>query len=483
MRLDGKLAQDALVGSAVDRRATSAIPGWLPTALMGLLLIALARQGVMAIRDPDTFWHLRLGHDVVGARSVTSITGPWSSLSDQPWVPTQWLTEVVMAFAEDVAGLQAVAWLFTVSLLTLALLVHRLTRRVADAVPAAFSTGLTLAAMAASLSPRPHMVTYLCLCLTIIAWHRTMDDLRPRWWLIPLTWLWAMSHGMWFMGPVVGLAVLVGLMLDDRVNRRGAMRLAAIPAASLVIAALTPVGPALLSAPFAVAGVGTYITEWQSPSFRSPSPAAAALMVALVVVSWARSARRVPWTHVIQFALAVAWILLAIRTVALGALLVSPLAAATLQDLMGLKRRSPTSTESWSLRGAGILIVCVAAVVVPRTAVEPAKVPSRMDDALQALPPGSIVYNAYELGGWLRWRHPDLEPVVDGMTEAYSVEHLRDFGRTQAVAGGWQETFDAWDPSAALVADNSPLAAALVDQRDWTRVAEDEGFVLLVPRE
>ena len=93
MRLQGLPAADEHVGSAaVGGKATSVIPGWLPTALMVLFLAAVARQGGRAITDPDTFWHLRLGHDIMNARSLTSITEPWSAVSDQPWVPTQWLS-------------------------------------------------------------------------------------------------------------------------------------------------------------------------------------------------------------------------------------------------------------------------------------------------------------------------------------------------------------------------------------------------------
>ena len=481
MRLLAQPGPDKQVRNEVGREASSAIPGWLPTALMVLFLAAVARQGGRAITDPDTFWHLRLGHDIVSARSLTSITQPWSAVSDQPWVPTQWLTEVVLAAAEDLGGLPAVAWLFTVAMLALVLLIHRLSRRVADAVPAAFATAITIVAMAASLSPRPHVVTYICLALTLLASHGTIEDLRPRWWLIPLTWLWAMSHGMWFLGPIVGLAVLLGLVLDARVDRQCALKLAAVPVVGLVVAAVTPVGPALLGAPFAVAGVGSFITEWQAPSFRSPGPAAAALMVAVVVVSWARSTRRVPWAHVALLALGVGWILLATRTVALGALIVSPLFAATIQGMLRRHHRPPTSRESWTLVIAALAVACVTALVVPQTASRPASVPSRLDGELDALTDGAVIFNDYKLGGWLRWRHPHLEPVVDGMTEAYSVEHLRDYGRTQAVAGGWEDTFADWDPEAALLLENSPLATALVDRHGWISLAEDEGYLLLVP--
>ena len=63
-----------------------------------------------------------------------------------------------------------------------------------------------------------------------------------RWWLVPLTWVWACSHGMWFVGVVIGLVALVGLFPDGTVRGRAWLRLALVPLGSLAAAALTPVG-------------------------------------------------------------------------------------------------------------------------------------------------------------------------------------------------------------------------------------------------
>lgn len=460
------------------RKPTRAVPGWLPAVLMGLFVAAVARQGVRPISDPDTFWHLELGEQITEARSVTSVTDAWSSVSDQPWVPTQWLTELIMAAAERIAGLPGVAWLFAVSLVVLVLILHRAARLGADAVPAAFSTGLTIAAMSASLSPRPHMVTYLLLAVTVLAWRRSAVDLQPRWWLVPLTWLWAMCHGMWFLGPMVGFVVLAGLALDGRLAKQTGLRLLMVSGVSVVAAALTPVGPALLEAPFAVAGVGGFISEWQPPSFRGPAPAAAASMVALVIMVWARSSTRVPWASIALLGLGAAWILLATRTVAVGAVMVAPILAASLQELLGRAAQTESRRERRTLDGIALATAILLLAVVPRTAPEPAGVPSGLDAALDGLAPG-VVFNSYELGGWLRWRHPQLEPVVDGMTEAYSVEHLRAYAVAQAAAPGWEQVFQDWSPDMALVPERSPLALALQEHGRWLIVDRDDGYVLL----
>lgn len=478
MRLGGTTAAKDREAKAEVAESTPVVPRWLPTVLMGMFFVAVARQGVRPISDPDTFWHLRLGRDVLEARSVNSVTQPWSELSDQSWVPTQWTTEVIMAGAEHAGGLPAVAWLFTVSLLALVLLVHQIARQVADPVPAAFATGLTIAAMAASLSPRPHMVTYLFVGITMSAWLATARDLRPRWWLIPLTWLWAMSHGMWFVGPVVGAAVLTGLVLDRRLSPKDALRLATVPIASVVVSALTPVGPALLGAPFAVAGVGSFITEWQPASFRSPSPAAAAVMVAIVVIAWSRSGSRISWTHVALLAMSTGWILLATRTVALGALIASPLLALALQGFLNRRTSSATDRERWALRAAALVITMICAAIVPGSATTPDKVPTNLSATLDTLDPG-VVLNAYEVGGWLRWKHPEWEPVVDGMTEAYSLHHLRNYARVTAVAPGWEEVVHDWGAQVALVPHESPLALALEERLNWAVVEDDGPYVLM----
>ena len=86
-----------------------------------------------------------------------------------------------------------------------------------------------------------------------------------RWWLVPMTWVWAMCHGMWPVGIAIGGVVLIGMALDRRTTMRRWWLLACVPALSAVAAALTPVGPELYVQELRVQDRSAFFSEWHSP--------------------------------------------------------------------------------------------------------------------------------------------------------------------------------------------------------------------------
>jgi hypothetical protein len=88
------------------------------------------------------------------------------------------------------------------------------------------------------------------------------------------------------------------------------------------------------------------------------------------------------------------------------------------------------------------------------------------------------VFNAYELGGWIAWRHPDLEQYIDGLITPYSEQHAEDFHRAEIQAPGWYRIVQDSHAPVALVATDSALAAGL-EHQGWTRQGADAGYVLL----
>ena len=144
---------------------------------------------------------------------------------------------------------------------------------------------------------RPQVLSYLLIAVTTEAWLSTRKDQKVRWWLVPLAWLWAMVHGMWPVGIIIGIVAVVGIALDRAVPPRTWLRLAAIPALSVVVTALTPVGPALFSAVLEVNSRGQYFSEWHSPDFREPNGIALLVLIGVMLIRLGRKHTAMSWTE------------------------------------------------------------------------------------------------------------------------------------------------------------------------------------------
>ena len=228
-------------------------PRWMPFLLVLGLMGLAARQGFQPIGDPDTWWHLRLGDELSHTWNFTD-PAPWTRFATEHWVTTQWLPELVANGFEHLFGLPGVVWLTCAGFVLIAAVLYVVCWREADVLAAAVATLVAFLGMSATLTPRPQLVSFILLLIVTSAWLQTTRDLRPRRLLIPVSWLWACSHGMWFSGVVVGAVVVVGLILDRRIRGRIALRMLAIPVSSLLVAAVTPAGPGLLLSPFTVGG-------------------------------------------------------------------------------------------------------------------------------------------------------------------------------------------------------------------------------------
>ena len=89
---------------------------WMPAFLMAFLLGWVLSRAARPISDPDDWWHLRLGNDLIAQRSLAT-PAHWSAFATVPWVPTEPLPEVVSAYVERAGGLPALAVLFAVATL------------------------------------------------------------------------------------------------------------------------------------------------------------------------------------------------------------------------------------------------------------------------------------------------------------------------------------------------------------------------------
>ena len=456
---------------------------WLPLVFVYGALAWMTGLAAAPIHDPDAWWHLRLGNDLIAQHSL-SAPDHWSSFATVPWVPTEPLPEVVSAYVERWNGLPGLAVLFGVSLFLFVVTVQLTNRREGGLLPATIATVLAVPAATLSLTPRPQVISFVLLPIVLAAWLQTERDLKARWWLVPLVWFWSLCHGFWIFGPAFGFLFVVGIALSRRADLRTLVRLAAVAIASLAVVALNPVGLGVLEAPFVVRGIAPYVSEWQRTDLLTAAPLAAAVMIVATAVIWGLTRRGATWSRLLMLAIAVLLLWYAARLVVVSALVVAPLFA---QALDAVVARSGSSTdparrigrlELGTLAACAVVCTAVLAIVAPHTSDTPGHVPLGLDPVLDRLPAGTPVFNAYVLGGWLTWRHPDLDQYVDGLATPYSEAHVRDYVRADAIDPGWYRVVLDSRAPVALVGSGSLLATAL-EKKGWTSEGTSNGYVLL----
>jgi hypothetical protein len=191
-----------------------------------------------------------------------------------------------------------------------------------------------------------------------------------------------------------------------------------------------------------------------------------------------RSARR-EWAIVVLSMVAVVLVLTWSRTVGLGAVILAPLAATAIQDLVGQPIPGTLRRERLAVASAGLGSLLVAALLVPTVAAAPAIGPNGLDAALTRLPTGSVVCNDQADGGWLMLQHPGLRPTMDTRVELYSVDHIEAYLRFMAGDAEWQAYPNRVGCTYAVLPVDAAVVPLMRATREWSLVGQAQSYVLL----
>src|SRR4051794_31624616 len=147
----GDRGRDRLLG-----RARTLVPPLVLVGTLGTLVVNCARP----LTNTDTYFHLRFGEEFLNGWSLRH-PGSVSTFATRDWVPTQWLSEIVMARTEQWWGLAGLALLSGILQIALMVVLYAIARRRADAWLAMPVTAVALRAMQYGLSMRPQVVSYV----------------------------------------------------------------------------------------------------------------------------------------------------------------------------------------------------------------------------------------------------------------------------------------------------------------------------------
>jgi hypothetical protein len=387
-------------------------------AIVGLaagVVVAAARK----ISDFDLGWHLALGRLVVATHAL-SLHDDLSFTFRGARAPDEFLADTLLylaARAGDGLGLQLTG---AVAIALIAWLM------IARARPAPWPVGVAFAAlglMAAApwLVVRPALLSFVCFAASAFVIDAARATGRGAWRLIPLQLLWSNLHGFAIFGPLFALAFAADAVIFRRAN---AARSVAVALAVAVAACASPLGWRLYIDPFIVVYHQPLITEWTRTSLGFVARYDVALLVLGLALALAMVRERPAPYDVLVALVAVALSLMAVRMIALGAILAAPLAA---------RRLAPALARA---RGAPLLVAIFGLLAAPVIASTPDTRFGRGYDRVN-LPEGAVAFlaahhpqgaewNFMPFGGWLAWRlYPDVRVFIDGRTgRLYTVDFL-----------------------------------------------------------
>jgi hypothetical protein len=186
--------------------------------------------------------------------------------------------------------------------------------------------------------------------------------------------------------------------------------------------------------------------------------------------------------------------LLAARNVPTFALVAAPVLSMHLDSLLNdyhLRLNSKRAVVSAPLAALNwLLLILVAGGLIVKMVYE--MDPLRLEQARKSIFPVAAVqylekshpsrelFNSYNWGGYLIWNAPDYPVYVDGRTDLYDDQFIRDYLRTYTAQAGWNERLAQSGINTVLVESESPLASALNISPGWSKIYSDSVAAIYV---
>lgn len=439
-----------------------------------LLVPAVLGSSQSIFNDGDVSWHIATGQWILDHRAIPH-TDPFSfTWFGKPWVPIEWLAEVIYASAYRLAGYAGVAAVVTAALMALhAAVFVNASRWVRVSLLPIVAMDFALIPM---LSARPHVLTWPLLAFwTMLMLRARKQDRAPPLYAALLMAVWANLHGGFVFGLAIagafGLEALVDSNDKPRVFRQWLLFGIACALACLING--NGLEGALHPLRFTQLKMLPLIDEWK-PSTPSLTPfffAVLALTMALIV--WKRP--RLPWVRWLLLAAMLGLALLQVRHQAMLAII----AAMILPQGFAKGAETAPAIDSLSRRialGGAAALVLVRAFMplqTPDNEANPWKLIAMVPPELRS----QHVLNGYSMGGPLILS--GIRPYVDGRGDMYGDELVVDYAN---IIHGDPARFAAavqrWDIRWAILSNDSKLVQLLAHSPDWHLVARDKVGVI-----
>ena len=492
---EGTITGSSLASAAAWELAKRAIS--FPAMLGGLLVGAVFVAGSVFSVDPDLWWHIRVGQEILATHHWPT-TDPYSfTVAGQPWMAYEWLGEVLLGGVARVAGLQGLMALLIILASAVILALYGYTTLRSGNSKAGFVACAVLYALTTPFfSMRPQMLGYFFLILTLIALERFRQGKAGFLWFLPLVFLaWVNTHGSFIIGLgtiiVYWLAGLRKFELGGIEARQWTaaqrVRLELIFLLCLAVLPITPYGTRLAVYPFDMAlsqpvNVAN-IMEWQPMPFNLLG--GKIFLVLLLGFFVAQIAFRLTWRaeELVLFLFGTMMACLHVRFLILFVPFFAPLLVTIFARWVpGYDNKK----DKFVLNAALMALVLGAIVHYFPSNTEMRKLvaktyPAEAVQYIQQHPAPSPMFNTYLFGGYLVWALPEQKVFIDGRGDVFERGGvLSDYLHIANLKPGALAVLDSYHVQSCLVERDEALTVALSASPEWKRIYSDRVSALYV---
>lgn len=454
--------------------------------------IFIARFAVGAWFDPgrngDIAWQQWLGQQIIHTGHLPLVLGPEAfAAQGAPWVPQEWALSLLVSLTLGTPQFPLMVLVTTLfGAATLVFTAWSAKRLGSSTVATALCTLFVGFSMVESYGIRAQVFAWALLAGVMFVL-RTCEG-RARWWLVPLTLVWANLHASALLAPVVIALWTVGMALEQRAwNARvkGYALLAGVCAAAVFLTPLTYRLP-IYAISLVHSPIRFGIQEWQPADLSAISfalgPLPLILIAALLGVSRARR-----WPEFLVFA-AVTWMALsALRNSPICAIVLAPAVAQRLTAYLPHELRI---NAIFSERAVMALLYCGTLTAAFLSAFALAHTPKFVDGTL---PEGAIAQLAAVPGkhqllcqdfAWCSsaLAYQNLREFMDGRCDPFPLPVWNDFETVSKAERGWQAVLDRRNVDAVLAKTSTNLGRALPHLHEWRQIYADKTYRLYVRR-
>jgi len=469
-------------------------------ALLGAILVAavfVLGRGFQV--DPDLWWHIKTGQNILAAHRWPT-TDPYSfTASGNPWIAYEWLGEVLLGTVFALAGLLGLDALLIILGAAILIALYAYATLCSGNSKAGFATAAVLYPLVTqSLSLRPQMLGYLFVILTLIVLERFRQK-KPRalWCLPPLFLIWVNTHGSFIVGLgvifvywVAGVkAFRLGEIEEQGWTPVERLRLSFVFLLCLAALAVTPYGTRLAVYPFDMAfsqpiNVAN-IAEWQGMPFHIfIGKFFLILLLGFIVLQIAFSFKWRP-AELALFVFGTMMACLHIRFVLLFVPFFTPILAAILSHWLPHYEKEKDKYILNALLMVGVLVAMSyyfpTLEYLQRSVAN--QFPVRAVEHIRQHPIPGPIFNSYGYGGYLIWALPKQKVFIDGRADLYERGGaLADYFEAANLKPAAFAVLRGYRIQSCLLdrQNNEALATVLSNHPEWEKVYSDNVSMIFV---